>query len=320
MISVIIPTSGDHHSVARLCQSILRQTFNEDYEVLIVSNPPSQAMQNMVTNLPPLFKYFGSEVRGANTARNVGIKNSRGRYLFFLDSDCELASPEYFRTSIEFLDGHSEVIATGGPYRPLGRLQSVLSQAYYYIQCKWLYEGLTDGGWHRYLIGGNMQLRREVFEQYGNFDEKLRFGGTETEFFCRIAPAKILFFPERFVLHDYKIHLWEFVKKAFLQGVGRSYIAHLYGQLETSAIRYGEKAFLKDIGLASVPLSGVAWYTRAFKAGEKFYQEKGFTKPGNRSIFWSFFKTFKLQKQKSYQQIDQWLCITENFRRQLGPK
>lgn len=320
MISVIIPSSGEINAVRRLCHSLRGQNIHEPYEVLIVANPPNQRLHQAIAELPENFQYFSSEKRGANTARNVGIKNARGRFLFFFDSDCELPAESFLQRTCDYLDEKTEMFAIGGPYRPSQTLDSEFARAYYYIQSKWLFEGRDIEGGQKYLIGGNMHFRREAFEKFGMFDEKLRFGGTETEFFRRIPTGNIAFFPEHFVLHDYRIQIFSFLKKAFLQGIGRSYIGELHGENEPAQIKYGEQITLGFLGMSHLPRYGVNWYSRAFEAGERFYSKSRITQPSVPMVVVEILKFVFMKKKTTPSIVEHWIRITANFRTKYDSK
>ncbi len=81
-----------------LIQSLQKQTFT-DYEIIIVLEKSRELLgrideyvkQHEYKNISVL---FNSSLRGAAAARNLGVKNARGKILAFIDDDA-VATPEW---------------------------------------------------------------------------------------------------------------------------------------------------------------------------------------------------------------------------------
>src|SRR5665811_782462 len=85
----MIPTYNRAHVVGRSIESALDQTFR-DIEVLIVDEGSTDETYNAVKPFfqHPQVRYLRHEKnKGHQAARNTGIKNARGDYIAFLDSD-----------------------------------------------------------------------------------------------------------------------------------------------------------------------------------------------------------------------------------------
>lgn len=88
-VSVIIPTYNRAHVVHRSIESALSQTC-KDLEVLIVDDGSTDETFDAVKPFFrfPQVRYLRHETnKGHQAARNTGIKNARGDYVAFLDSD-----------------------------------------------------------------------------------------------------------------------------------------------------------------------------------------------------------------------------------------
>jgi len=322
MISVVIPSSGSSRMLEKLCESIAQQNLKEDLEVLIVSNPPDATVEHSLKKFGAQFKYFGNTERGANKARNRGIRESQGRIIFFFDDDCELPNPDFLQDGISYFNLHPRVCGLGGPYRPKSSLSEGPAQAYYFIQNRWLFEGLHSGGGHRYLIGGNMALRRSAFEEFGVFDEALVFGGTETEFFRRLQNSALHFLPHRFVFHDYHVSNSSLMRKAFLQGIGRSYSESIHGTNQSATIKWGTTALMKELSIDILPDRWIRRYQAAFNQGEKFYLSTKNTNPSSWQIYFLVYRaSLNFLFSKRWQaHLDRMICIIENFRSKNGSR
>lgn len=87
--SIIIPTYNNAHLINYTIDSVLCQT-NKNYELIIVDDGSNDDTETIVANKINSFKvikYFRKENGGVSSARNLGVKHSKGKYLIFLDSD-----------------------------------------------------------------------------------------------------------------------------------------------------------------------------------------------------------------------------------------
>ena len=91
-VSVIIPTYNRGNLVGRSIQSILNQTY-KDFELIIVDDGSIDNTEDIIKEFQKKderIKYIRYEKnKGGAAARNTGIKNAKGKYIAFLDSDDE---------------------------------------------------------------------------------------------------------------------------------------------------------------------------------------------------------------------------------------
>ncbi len=85
-LSVIIPTFNRAKLLKRALKSVFAQTL-QPFEVIVVDDGSTDDTKEMVKEFP--IKYFYQKNKGVSTARNLGIKNSSGDVIAFLDSDDE---------------------------------------------------------------------------------------------------------------------------------------------------------------------------------------------------------------------------------------
>lgn len=183
LVSVIIPAYNRAGFIAAALDSVLGQTYRP-IECLVVDDGSTDDTGRVVAEwggeLDAQFslRCFRQENRGAAAARNRGLRESRGEFVNFLDSDDRLL-PKTLQRKVECLR------STGAPYC--------------YVQGKRVDgEGNTLGlhgrPWTAY--GGLFFLtyhfhtnapliRRSVCQEVGPWDESLK-GWDEVEYFARL--------------------------------------------------------------------------------------------------------------------------------------
>jgi glycosyltransferase involved in cell wall biosynthesis len=86
LVSVIIPTHNRAQLISRSTRSVLAQTY-QDIEIIVVDDGSTDDTRQVVTSYGDRVSYIFQQRAGASAARNLGVLNSSGEYLMFLDSD-----------------------------------------------------------------------------------------------------------------------------------------------------------------------------------------------------------------------------------------
>lgn len=94
LISVIIPVYNTEQYLPRCIDSILNQSFT-DFEILLIddgSTDESGRICDSYAVKDERILVFHKENGGVSSARNIGLKNAKGEWVCFLDSDDEMLS------------------------------------------------------------------------------------------------------------------------------------------------------------------------------------------------------------------------------------
>lgn len=89
LISVVIPAYNVESCINRSVSSVLNQSF-DDLEVIIIddgSNDRTPSICDELAKKDHRVKVLHQKNSGVSEARNVGIRHSLGKYIFFLDAD-----------------------------------------------------------------------------------------------------------------------------------------------------------------------------------------------------------------------------------------
>lgn len=106
IVSIITPAFKCLSTIKDTFESIISQSF-KDWEWLIVEDCSNDGTYEFVQQLAKQDKrirvFKTSQNSGAAAARNMGIFNSNGKYIAFLDAD-DLWKPDKLKTQIEYME------------------------------------------------------------------------------------------------------------------------------------------------------------------------------------------------------------------------
>jgi glycosyltransferase involved in cell wall biosynthesis len=114
-VSIIIPTFGRPISLKRAINSALFQTYSNIEVIIVDDNNPDSVYRKKTSEIISEIKdsrvvyiKHESNLNGA-TARNTGIKNSKGKFISFLDDDDEF-EPNKLEEQIKYLKNRPELV------------------------------------------------------------------------------------------------------------------------------------------------------------------------------------------------------------------
>jgi glycosyltransferase involved in cell wall biosynthesis len=107
LCSVVIP-SYNRADFLPACVESVRRSGLQQAEIVLVDDGSTDETPEVVRRLGPGIRYLYQPNGGEASARNVGIRHSRGRYVAFLDSDDQWLSGGH-QALVEFLEQHPEV-------------------------------------------------------------------------------------------------------------------------------------------------------------------------------------------------------------------
>jgi glycosyltransferase involved in cell wall biosynthesis len=178
-VSVIIPTHNRAEFLRSAIASVLNQTF-QDFEIIIIDDASKDHTQEVIANFNDArIKVIHNQIsKGAAGARNIGLINTSGEYIAFLDDDDEWL-PEKLKIQTCLLDNSPSEV--GGIYtysfikeKVSGRVLSI-----------WNYE-IKEFSKENVITTSSVLLRRECFEKCGLFDENMPTG-SDYDMWIRIS-------------------------------------------------------------------------------------------------------------------------------------
>lgn len=208
-VSAIIPTYNRAHLVGRAIKSVLNQTY-QDFELIVVDDCSTDSTEIVVKKFQgkdKRIKYFRHmENKGGCVARNNGIRNSKGKYIAFLDSDDEWL-PAKLEKQLEVFEKSQDnklgLVNCGTIYVDEGskkEINRVLEEEKGDVFDIMLLHEFDTGG------GSSQLIKKQVFDSIGLFDESeyLRKGGQQDyEMWLRISKRYHFDYVAEFLVNRY---------------------------------------------------------------------------------------------------------------------
>lgn len=112
-VSVVLPTYGRAEQLSRAISSVSRQTY-DNIELIVVDDGSPEPISETITDdetapIDTVIFIRHRENRGANVARNSGIRAATGQYIAFLDDDDEWEETKVSKQVREFLSAGPDV-------------------------------------------------------------------------------------------------------------------------------------------------------------------------------------------------------------------
>ncbi len=200
------------------------QTVDKDlkYEIILVDN--SSKNDEKIFKIDGVFKIIDSENNGFGAGCNLGVKNSIGRYILFLNSDVEFKNNKLLE-AVRYMDKNLDVGILGGkmilqdgsldhgckrgfptPFTSISyflKLDKIFKKSKIFGKYRLTYIPDDELNYVDCVSGGLMVMKRSVYNQIGGFDEDYFMYGEDIDICYRACQKgyKTVYFPEIVVLH-----------------------------------------------------------------------------------------------------------------------
>ena len=114
LVSVVITTFTPPNNLERALKTVLNQTY-KNIEAVVIDGANAEENKKTIAKLNDIrIKYIGIENdTGPNDARNLGIKESRGKYIAFLDDDDEWVKDKITRQLVDLNKPNIGMVSSG---------------------------------------------------------------------------------------------------------------------------------------------------------------------------------------------------------------
>lgn len=124
-ISVVIPAYNSEKYIEKALMSIVNQTY-KPYEIIIVNDSSEDSTLNKCKKFKELYDNIKiidlSSNMGVSSARNIGVENTQGDYIHFIDSDDKIELNMYEEIEKEIRNKNPDLIITGTKYNEDGKI------------------------------------------------------------------------------------------------------------------------------------------------------------------------------------------------------
>ena len=167
-VSVVIPTLNRRDLLKRALSSVSIQTVEPD-EVIVIDNGSSDQTDTMLFKSFPKVKYFVEKKNGVSAARNKGIRLAQSNWIALLDSD-DTWTPNKIEKQLQFANQNKNLrlIHTNEIWYRNGTLLNQMKK-----------HQKSGGNIFKKSLElccvspSSSIIKKEVFSDYGFFDEKL---------------------------------------------------------------------------------------------------------------------------------------------------
>lgn len=205
-VSVIIPCYNQSKLIKDALNSVLGQTY-DNWEVIIVDDGSEDnlevAVKPFLSN--PAVRFLKKENGGLSSARNYGIRHSKGEFILPLDADDKIDTTYISKAIAEFSRDH--------------KVKLVYARAHYFGENEDEWEAADYDFEKLYtenLIFCSALFRRSDFDKAGGYREELKYGREDWDLWLRLldTKSKVVKIPE--VLFYYRKHRTDSMSDKFL--------------------------------------------------------------------------------------------------------
>jgi len=197
-LSIIIVSYNTKDLLKECLISIYKNISQIKFEILVIDNNSQDGSPEMVEKEFSKVKLIKNrENKGFAAANNIGIKNSKGKYLLLLNSDT-LVLPDSLEEMVKFMDRTPEAGVVGSKLlNPDGGLQS-FGRGRKLKQSR--EREIKEVTW---VEGSCLMVRQEVVNEVGLMDENFFFYSEDMDWCRRIRLArwKIFVLPQAKIIH-----------------------------------------------------------------------------------------------------------------------
>ena len=229
--SIIIPVYNRPNEIDELLESLTKQDFSDDFEVLIIEDGSTIKSDTIVGKYKSKLniKYFFKENTGAGASRNFGMQRASGNYFIILDSDV-IVPLQYLSEVKKALENHF-TDAFGGPDAAHDSFTS-LQKAINYSMTSFLTTGGIRG--KKQAIGKfqlrsfNLGMSQKAFSETDGFSKMKNGEDIDLTFRVWQAGFETQLIEKAYVYHKRRSTIQQFFKQTFGFGTARPILNKKY--------------------------------------------------------------------------------------------
>lgn len=237
IVSIIIPIYNTEKYIKQCLESCINQTY-KDFEVIIVDDKSTDNTLSITKNILSSsgINYIIIEKnkrKGVSNSRNLGIKRSKGKYIYFLDSD-DIIKKNAIEELVTLAEDNNYMVVYGRYSRKLSDLECLDTFRASYKLYNISYDDLGPLIWAGVIWGGI--INSEIIKKNNlYFDESLEYG-EDTVFKIDLLP-----YIDKLVVIDEILYYWRIVKKSLSDNTDiRKQLSREYNLLKVFLLKLTE--------------------------------------------------------------------------------
>ncbi len=223
-VRIVIATLNSEHLLAECLSSIYKNTFQTEFEIIVVDNASTDDTVEMVERKFTDVRIIRNRKnKGVARGRNQGLKAILARYVLLLDADTTVES-HAIDNLVQFMDNHPQVGICGPKLiNPSGDLQLTCRRFHHilipflrrvtffrFVRSSNLLKQFLMEDWDHseprnvdHVIGACQIVRKEVIDKIGLLDRRMFYGWEDTDYCVRNKRAgyETCYYPYATVIH-----------------------------------------------------------------------------------------------------------------------
>ena len=231
LVSVVVPVMNMERTIDSTLRSLLLQTY-ENREIIVVDGGSTDRTKDIVKKHS--VKLIESEGKGLSYDRNLGIQNSRGKIVAFIDADC-VADKDWLKYLIQNYTFDS-IAGCGGEILPYSTpyvdyvpqtlverfaCKKHIHPRYYFktekpVELKRVENDFLSGC----IMTANASYRKDILTKVEGFDNTLSESGEDIDLCYKIHDMglKIIWDPRAIVYHRHRRTINGLIKQFYKYG------------------------------------------------------------------------------------------------------
>lgn len=203
LVSVIIPAYNAEEFISESLESVLTQTY-KNFEIIVINDGSTDFTNRILLRYHSRIKTYSIKHSGPASARNVGIRNSSGKYIAFLDAD-DLWKKNKLLKQVKYMEKNPDL---GFSYTHAICFSAHNGKKSYSRELKCDLEGniFKNLFWSNFIVNSTVMVKRSCLEKVGLLDESKNIIGSEDyDLWLRLSREyKLGLIPE--ILTGYRLH------------------------------------------------------------------------------------------------------------------
>lgn len=221
-VSIILVNYNTAKLLSACISSIIDKTNDINYEIIVVDNASVDSSVELIrAEFPSVKVIANSQNAGFGVANNIGVKNSIGEYLWFLNSDTILVN-NAVKILYDGIREYSKAAIAGGNLYDLNMMPTTsfyqimpgplsdFDNLFFNVFSKARYKKNLNFNYTNHIIevdgfisGADLLIKKSLFEGIGGFDKDFFMYYEETELTYRVRSMglKVISVPQAKIIH-----------------------------------------------------------------------------------------------------------------------